>query len=175
VNIARLSSLVSAAVIVAACAKNPKPATEATATSASASAVAGTGWSGNIQPKQAQTSAVAPTNSQRTYGSVSIAPKGADLTHLTVHIEVNTTENASVQALAWSIYPGRCGSSAALAAPVLNPSGLPRIDLRNSAGSLTTEIEVQLTRSQQYHINMFRETPSADASRIIACANLRPN
>jgi len=169
VSLSRFLCVVAIATL-AACAKNPQPSS----TTAQVGTVAGA-WSGSFQPKMAQSSAVAPTNSQRTYGTATVTPMGGDITHSQVRIEINTTENATVQALAWAIYPGRCGSSAALAAPVINPSGLPRIDLRNGAGQLTTEVEITMSKASNYHINMFRETPSADASRIIACANLRPN
>ena len=176
-NTRRTFASIASLAILAGCASKAAETSAAPAPAGSA-AVKSVGpagaWSGSFQPKTASSSALGPMNSQRNFGQASIINLNGEMNRYRVRISINTTENQSTQALAWSIYPGRCGSGTSLAAPVVNPSSLPRIDLRDGRGQIDTEVSMQLDRSNSYSISMFRESPSADQSKVISCANLRP-
>lgn len=164
-----------AALVSSACASKGgnAPAETSSAPAALATATAGMAWSGNFQQQQQRTSGVGPTSANRAHGTVRLSPKPGDDKRTKVAINVTVVANPGAT-MAWSIYPGRCGSGSGMALPLVPPSSLPSLEAgRTGAATLNTEVALQMPGSGAYHLNVFWGTRTADLADVATCANLR--
>ena len=128
-------------------------------------------WTGSFQPVQQQQSGdlLSPRGTNRTYGSVKLAPAGATNSMHAV-IEISTTITSSTL-MRWSIAPGRCGASSL---PLLSVDQFPTIDVSASGqGKIAADLPVTMGSSGQYHVDVYWTT-GTDRSDVMACANLKP-
>ena len=159
------------ALVVTACAQRTPAA--ATSSSALLQSHSPRAWTGRFQQQQQRASGVGPTSKNRAFGSVKLAPKAGDAKRTRVEIDLNAPVQAGAS-MAWSVYPGRCGSGSGLGMPLVATSSLPMLEaIRSGSASLATDVAFELPTSGTYHLNIFWGISSSDLADVLTCANLR--
>lgn len=157
----RVFSLPAAALLVVA-------ATGCASGGAGQSSEPTTRWTGSFQPQQQRTGAVAPTGTNRVFGTVSIVPSARSDNYSRFTLMLNAP--AANTTYRWAMQSGRCGSASL---PVIAFDQFPMLEVSsNGRAQLDLELPVTFPTSGTYHVAIFWRN-GTDLSDIVTCANLR--
>jgi len=126
-------------------------------------------WSGNLQPTQQRTGALAVTGQNRAFGNVSIGvTEGGNLQRMHVNLSV-AVPTAGGSTLRWAVLPERCGTGEL---PLIGFEQFPLIDVStNGRGQVSADLPLVMSPNSAYHVNVYSGGQALE--NVLTCANLK--